>query len=101
MMKEEKEKFGECTHDFFAMFSSLSDYDCQKVLTALSEMRKIQGILPNKPNIIFIFLFIAFAHEDHYKSSIEELKRERKKMREDFFSYVLEPLLKDDEDAIH
>jgi hypothetical protein len=97
MMEEEKEKnFGKWSHDFFIMFSRLSDYDCAKILTALSEMRKIQGILPDEEGIILIFMFLASTTEDCYKSCIEDLKRERKKMREDFFSYVLEPLLKDD-----
>ena len=101
MMEEEKEKFGKWHHDFFIMFSRLSDYDCQKILTALSEMRKIQGILPDEEGMILTFMFLAYTTEDCYKSCIEDLKRERKKMREAFFSYVLEPLRKDDEDAIH
>ena len=102
MMEEEKEKiFGKWHHDFFIMFSRLSDYDCQKILTALSEMRKIQGILPDEEGMILTFMFLAYTTEDCYKSCIEKLKRERKKMREAFFSDVLEPLLKDDEDAIH
>lgn len=102
MMKEEKEKiFDEWQYDFFIMFSRLSDYNCQKILTALSEMRKIQGILPDEEGIMSIFMFLASTNEDCYKSCIEDLKRERKKMREAFFSYVLEPLRKDDEDAIH
>lgn len=80
MMKEEKEKIlDEWQHDFFIMFSRLSDYNCQKILTALSEMRKIQGILPDEEGIMLIFMFLASTTEDCYKRCIEDLKRERKK----------------------
>lgn len=75
---EEEKNFDECSHDFLLMFSSLSDYDSQKVLTALSEMRKIKEILPDKPSIIRIFMFLASLSEDDYSMILESLKGGRK-----------------------